>query len=576
MTFRARPVANRPHRSSRDGQSRRNFYLNVGFGLAVALAVVILVGVGVVRWYGEHLAAAATVNGSTITRDEYRDRAGIEVWRIRQQIARVEASVAAGRLTSAEATQRIQALQGQEQGLAALVLERLVDARLQAGLAVEEGITVGPEQIDARIVEESTTPEERHAWLIAVSPAIDEGRTEPTAAQKAAAKEIADKALADLAGGKAWEEVAKAASTDSTSATGGDLGWIDEDFTEDPAWVEAVFAADVDEPTAVIDGEDGTYRIGRVTEIAPAVVDPAWTEKLVDAGLKIETYRQVVQSEVVRQALEDKVVADVSKPGPQRRVVELAIQAPQTEPVEPAVKVRHILQSPKDDPGGAQALPADDPAWAEAEAAARKAYDTLKADPAKFDALARRESDEEPAKGEDGTGGKLPGYVEDNGQFVQEFADAVLKEGLQPGDVLEPFRTAFGWHVVQIMYRPPDVDQARRLRDQAIAGDDFAQLVRDYSDGAEAGRGGELGWIARGQLDNRQVKAIFDAQVGGYSEVVEVPDVGTFLYKVLEEQTRAPEPDQLETLQATAFENWYGEKKDAATITRDVLVGLGQ
>ena len=81
MTFRAKPVVNRPHRPSRDGQSRRNTYLNIGFGIAVVLAVVILVGVAVVSYYREHLAPAATRrtarrSRATTSRSAARSRSG--------------------------------------------------------------------------------------------------------------------------------------------------------------------------------------------------------------------------------------------------------------------------------------------------------------------------------------------------------------------------------------------------------------------------------------------------------------------------------------------------------------------
>ena len=577
MTFRAKPVATRPSRPSRDGQSRRNLYLNVGFGIAVFLAVAILVGVAVVRFYSDHLAAAATVNGQTITKDEFRDAAQVEVWKLQQQISRVNAALAANHLTSAEASTQIQSIQaeGQSDQLVPTVLERLIDGKIQAGLAAQEGISVTPEQVDAKIVEESTTPESRHTWVIAVEPALDDGKTVPTDAQKAAAKAIAQQALTDITtGGKKWEDVAKAVSTDVSKATGGDLGWIDKSSTDDKAFVDAVFAAEQDKPTAVVEGEDGIYRIGRVTEIAPAAVDNAWLDKLKDANLKPETYRSLVQGEVVRKALEDKVVADASKPGPQRHVLEISIQAPQTPPGAKAIKVRHILFSPKHDPSGASALPADDPSWTVAQLAAQAEYDKLKADPSKFDELARKDSDEQSAQGETGTGGKLP-YFDETSQVDQAFADAILKDGLNPGELLPPVKSAFGWHVIQVMYRPPDVDQMKKLRDQAIAGTDFSQLARDNSEGPEAGKGGDLGFVAQGQLDARLSRAIFATPIGQVSEVVDVPNVGTFLFKVLAEETKTPDATQLQLLQQRAFTNWYGEKKDAVTVTRNLLVDSG-
>lgn len=573
MTFRARPVDR--VRAPRD-PNRRNFYLNVGFGLAVVLSILILIVVAVATWYNDHLAAAGTVNGAAITKDEYRERVEIELWRLEQKVARVEAARAAGRLNATQANAQLQALQNEmsAQSLAPSVLENLIDTRLQAGLAAEEGVSVTPAQVDERILEESTTKEQRHAWLIAVQPEIDDDADEPNAEQKAAAKEIADKALADLKAGQAFEDVAKAVSDDSTAANGGDVGWIDEDASEDEELMAAIFALEPNAFTDVIESGDGSFLIGRVTEITPENVDTAWLDKLTDAGLAIPAYRKVIESEAIRQALEDKVIADVSKEGPQREVSVLYIQAPSAEPGEKAVKTRHILYSPKDDPSAASTVPAEDPSWTEAELAAKKAYDKLVADPSLFDETAREESDEDSAQGETGSGGKLP-YFDTSTSIDEAFAAAIFADGLTPGQILAPFKSSFGWHVVQIMYFPPDSDRMAALRQQAIDGAEWADLVRDNSEGETAATVGEIGFIAEGQIDNRLLRAIYAAPVGGYSEVVEIPDDGLYLYKVEKEETRAPDEDQLKLIEASAFSNWYGEKKDAATITRDVLSAAG-
>ena len=574
MTFRAKPVANRPHRQTRDGQSRRNLYMNVGFGLAVGAAILILVSVAAVTYYGQHLAAAATVGGTTITRDDFTEQAQIEVWRLQQQQARIQAAVAAGRMTSAQADQALQSLNqsANAQNLTPLVLERLIDAKIQGDLAAEQGVTVTPEQIDAKIVEESTTPEERHAWIIAVHPEITEGNAEATAEQKAAAKAKADQALVDLTtGGKKWEDVAKSVSTDASASTGGDLGWIDKDAVEDQKWLDAVFAAEPNTPTAVIESEDGGYLIGRVTEVADEQVDSAWLDKLRDAGLKEEVYRKAVSAEVLRQTLEDKAIADAMASDKQRHIEEIAIQATDPAPGADAVKVRHILFSPDDDPDAATELPADDPAWSEAELAADAAYDELVKDPSKFDAMAREKSDEASAIGETGTGGKLP-YVDSTSNFVTGFKDAVLKEGLKDGEILKPFKTEFGWHVVQVMYHQPDSAAMDSLRNRIASGDDtFEQIAKDYSEGPEAGKGGDKGWIAKGLIDERLLRPIFETPVGEVSPVIEIPDAGLFLYKVLEERTQKPDDEQADTIDARAFQNWYGEKKSAVTITRQIL-----
>ena len=74
MTFRAKPVVKRAHRPAWEAQDRRNFYLNVGFGLIVLLALLILgIAIGL-SYYNDHLASVGSVNGQSISKDELRDR----------------------------------------------------------------------------------------------------------------------------------------------------------------------------------------------------------------------------------------------------------------------------------------------------------------------------------------------------------------------------------------------------------------------------------------------------------------------------------------------------------------------
>jgi len=107
-----------------------------------------------------------------------------------------------------------------------------------------------------------------------------------------------------------------------------------------------------------------------------------------------------------------------------------------------------------------------------------------------------------------------------------------------------------------------------KLKTEADGSGDFAQLARDFSESATSGAGGDLGWIARGQLDQQQIDAIFAAPVGKTSEIVNVTDDGLYLYKVSEEQERTPDGRQLDALRQNAFSDWYAEKKDAIAIDR--------
>jgi parvulin-like peptidyl-prolyl isomerase len=572
MTIRVRPVDR--GRSTRD-PNRRTFYVNLAFAITVVVAILILIVVGVTTWYSAHLAPAATVAGQTITKDQYVARAEVEAFRIKQLALRINADVAAGRLTAAQAQARIDALNNQlddtQGAFSSTIVEKLIDTNLQATLAAELGLTITPEQIDARILEDKTRKEERHVWLIAVAPEVDTGKTEPTDAQKTAARRKIDEALAAIKGGKTFEEQAKAVSSDPSNTSGGDLGWIDSSAAEDPDWEAAVFKLEPNGMTDVILGEDGTFRIGRVTEIEPAQVDAAWDQKLAEAKISVAAYRAAIASEVTRTVLGDRIVADASAAGPQKQVQELYIKAPDEAPGDGAIKVRHILYSPKGDPSGAAAIPASDPSWTEAELKAKKAYEKIQADPKQFDIIARTESDETQDLGDDGTGGKLPYFAKD-ANVDEAFAAAIFKEGLKPGDLLAPFKSSFGWHIVQLMYAPPDIDQMNRLKVQAAtAGTDFGQLVRDNSDGPKAGKGGDIGWVGLGQLDDRLTKAILATPVGSLTEIVDIPNDGIYLFKVVAEKTAAPDAEQLKTIKSDAFGNWYAGKKAAVAITRDLF-----
>jgi parvulin-like peptidyl-prolyl isomerase len=573
MTFRAKPVVKRS-RTHWDAPDRRNLYLNLAFGLVVVVAVVILAAAAGFTWYDQHLAPIASVNGQQITKDDLAARVKIESFRLDAAVRRLNTEHAAGRISDSDWQTQVQSIDSERQSLGSVAYENLIDAKVQAALATQEGVTVTQQQIDDQISKEATSPEQRHAWMIVVAPKADAGK-DPTPAQKAAAKAAADKALSDLISGKKWEDVAKAVSTDSSKDAGGDIGWVTADSTLDPNLLAAILKLDSGARTGVVEGEDGSYRIGRVTEIVPQSVDSSYRQQINNAGISMDAYTAVVKGDAVKTALQNKIKAVALAAGPQRRVAEIFIQAPQssgsggTEPAAGSVKVRHILYAPKDDPQGAGSLAKDDPAWKKAEDEARATYAKLKADPSQFDAIARKDSDE---SGDDITGGKLPYFdpgMVASGQLDKDFGGAIFKAGLKAGDILEPVRSAFGWHVIQIMYFPPDLDEAKKLKAEAEGGADWAKLARDFSDADTSAKGGDLGWVAKYQLDQKSNDAIFATTVGKVTDPVVVEGDGIHLYKILEEATRTPTGEQKQTLENKAFNNWYEAKKAAFTITRE-------
>ena len=565
MTLRAKPVVKRPGRSGWNSDDRRTFLTNLGFVLAIVASLLILIGYAGFSWYDDHFGMVATVDGTTITKDQLRTRYAIEDFRIKYTESRIRTLQAAGRLSEASATSQLQFLDQRRQSLASIALERVIDSTLQAKLAGDEGVTVSEADIDAQILVEATTDEQRHTWVIQFTPENNATTGKPGDTEKAAARAKAVEALTQLKAGKAWDVVAKSVSDSATAAQDGDLSWLPRDSGYDDPFMAAIFNVQLSTPTDVIEGADGVFRIGRATEVAAKSVDETYQSRLDEAKIKTADYRASVRADLIRRGLDSKIVADLSKPSVQRHVEQifLTVNTPQPD----GVKVRHILISPKDNPGGAKDLVETDPAWKAAAEEARTVYAQLVADPTKFDQLAREHSDEGQART---TGGKLP-YYDPTSAIDSAFATAIFAPGLQPGQLLPPFKSSFGWHIVQYMrpYGAGETAWLQGLRTQLLAGGNFEQVARDQGEGPESASGGDIGWVAVGELGAVKEAPIFSTSVGGLTDVVPIANEGVYLWKVVGEEMRDPTKDQIATFKSSGFTNWYSARKAAATITRN-------
>lgn len=566
MTLRAKPVARRRGRAGWEPGDRRNNLINIGFFVAIGLSVLILVGYAAWSWYDDHFGAAATVNGVVITKDELRNRARIETFRLDYIESRITTLRNKGRITEADAESQLQFLQQRRQQLSSLALERLVDVELMATLATEHGVTVEEADVEAQLIKEATIQEQRHTWMIEVEPDVDPDTGEIEDEQREAAQDKAEAALRRLRSGESWEDVAREVSTSGLAPQAGDLGWLSEESGYDEPFMAAVWAAEINEPTGVIEGEDDIYRIGRYTESAAEEVDGTYQAQVQADDITLADYRVAVRGDVVREKLSEKIVADLSQPGTQRHALEIYLPEPNASSVgtEPGVKVRHILFSPNDDPDKAGELPDDDPAWAAAKAEADAAYADLRADIDEFDEMAREESDESSAAR---TGGKQPWYYPSS-SIDTAFKNAILAQGLTPGQLLEPVKTEFGWHVIQFL-RPlgdGEAEWLQSVRDEITDEASFEQAAKDNSEGEEAGDGGDIGWIAMGQLEDQLDAAIFGTAVGSMSQVIASASGGTYLYRVLAEETREPTEEQLAIFEESGFSYWYTKQKEDADI----------
>jgi len=568
MTFRAKPAVKRSHRPAHEAEHRRTLLLNLGFGVVVLLALLILGAAGFASWYGDHLEALATVNGQSITKDDFRDRAVVDAYRLDYRETQIRQRVQDGRLTESAGASQLSAINTARNTLENDVMERLIDANLQSQLAAQQGLTVTAQQIDDALVAEATVPEFRHLWVIGVRPLVSDGATDPTDQQKADARAKAEKALVDLRAGTPWADVAKQLTDDVYSSREGEVGWAPAGGTAlDSAVETALFNLPEAGYTDVIESKDGLYRIGRVSEIDAKAVDQAFQQKIKDQGISLDSYRRAAQADALRLAFNDRLVAEVAdQPSIQRHLAEIFIATASDgqEGTGDEVQVRHILYSPNNDPQGAQTLAADDPAWAVAEAEANATYADLQKDPTKFQDIAKASSDD---TGTQADGGLLPYYTKVS--LDQAFGNAIFADGLVKDQLLAPIKSSFGWHVIQYVdRRKKPADRMADIKAQAIApGADFAELARTYSESSTSADGGDIGWVAKYQFDSVREIAIFKADVGGLTESI-TTTAGIYLYKVLAEETRAADPSQATELRATAFSNWYTAERNFAHIVR--------
>ncbi|MCK4667684.1 SurA N-terminal domain-containing protein [Candidatus Dependentiae bacterium] len=108
-----------------------------------------------------------------------------------------------------------------------------------------------------------------------------------------------------------------------------------------------------------------------------------------------------------------------------------------------------------------------------------------------------------------------------------EYTDKDLKSFYEKNkqDYFIKKRVKVEYYYVPIMPSEEDkVDATERLtkiREQALAGEDFAELAKIYSEGPSAPKGGDLGWFGEGQTVPVFEKAAFSLKIGEISEIVE-------------------------------------------------------
>src|ERR671915_459411 len=275
---------------------------------------------------------------------------------------------------------------------------------------------------------------------------------------------------------------------------------------------------------------------------------------------QIEAARAEAEALLKRIEGGEEFAAVATSPQPQRRVAQILINAGQP-PFVPQERARHILIQPA--PDAQDQTTATEEQWAAALAQAEEVKALVEAPDADWFALANEHS-ADPGSG--ANGGDLGWYDISAPGFVQEFVDALAE--LEVNEVSEPVRTQFGYHVIQKTGErtsPPAqaAELVDQLRDDPEAFGEIATLVSEDYTTAQAN--GELGWVARYQLDERQEDVIFAlAENNEISEPLDLGTEGIYIYQLLEiAESREIEESRLADIRETGFERWLEQEVKA-------------
>ncbi len=164
-----------------------------------------------------------------------------------------------------------------------------------------------------------------------------------------------------------------------------------------------------------------------------------------------------------------------------------------------------------------------------------------------------------------GGAGNLTTWQAEHGYSEQTFRSA-LKRGAEAAWMRDKIiaavpSTAEQVHVQQILLYNLDTAQSFLL--QLNGGGDFDELASR----ADPLTRGDLGWVPRGYLLEKQIEdTAFALQVGGHSDVI-TTDVGFHIVRILATDPARPlSPDAYLALQEQALKNWIEEQRQQASI----------
>lgn len=200
------------------------------------------------------------------------------------------------------------------------------------------------------------------------------------------------------------------------------------------------------------------------------------------------------------------------------------------------------------------------------------------------------EVSEDPGSG--ANGGSLGWFG--RGQMVPEFEEAAF--ALDVGELSEPIKTDFGYHLILVDEINTDEDQvnARHIlirsdaqpsaeaisaaeaaalqtaldaQSRIAGGESFEDVAGEVSqDTATAELGGDLGWLPRGQLPAEVEEVAFSLGIDELSDPIKTPSGYYLIFVGDSDPEREVDEAEYANRRSTAFEEWLKAREETATI----------
>ncbi|HSM38983.1 MAG TPA: peptidylprolyl isomerase, partial [Candidatus Limnocylindrales bacterium] len=433
------------------------------------------------------------------------------------------------------------------------------------------GLSVDPAELDAEVAKRRTIPERMQLSIILVKPKLDEGAdpaSEPTDQNWADAKAKIDDLKSQLDAGADFATLATDNSDDASSDSGGLLGWATSDDAVYGQYFSEAGDAQAGDVVGPVRNDTGWYLL-QVDQRQAEQNDEQLAKFLAAAGVPDAAYRDFVRQDMLQTKFREYFTNTViGKYTEQRQVSQILIKAEADAGVPaPKIQIRHLLAQPL--PGEQDQSTATDEQWAAALERAKQMRQGASQPNADWYELAQQSDD----AGSRTRGGSLgwydPGTV--STQFVAEFADAVGK--LQVGELSEPVRSEFGYHIIEVTDRRVSAEElalrlVENLRDDPNS---FGQVARDYSeDPVTAKKGGDLGWVIPYEYEPQREDVIFGMTEPGTISDALTTDTGIYIFKLTDTSpSRFVLQSKRDQVTGSGFSRWLKELQDQAGVWTD-------